>query len=105
MITSNQNPKIKHIRRLLSDRRYRHRQAEYVVEGTRWLAELSRQSARPPELILVTETWQKIEEHQKLLQALGAPVTVVSHSSERKCDGCSQRHRNAQRRRSRAGHS
>ncbi|HBU70131.1 MAG TPA: hypothetical protein DEE98_07095 [Elusimicrobia bacterium] len=39
-ITSAQNQKIKHIRKLLDDRRYRYECGEYVIEGTRALDNL-----------------------------------------------------------------
>jgi len=40
MISSLSNPKVKYVRRLQADRRFRHRQQAFVVEGTRWLKEL-----------------------------------------------------------------
>lgn len=39
MITSTANSKVKHVRRLQQDRRYREREHAYVVEGTRWVQE------------------------------------------------------------------
>ena len=77
MITSSQNPKIKRIRRLLSDRRFRQREGAFVVEGTRWLAEISA-AARRPETILVTARWSEDEDNRRLLEGLGAQGTLVS---------------------------
>jgi TrmH family RNA methyltransferase len=77
MITSNQNPKIKRFRRLLADRRYRQREAAYVVEGTRWLRELV-QAAPPPELVLVGASWQQEKTNAALLDELDAPIALAS---------------------------
>ena len=41
MITRTGNSKVKHARRLQSDRRYREREQLFVVEGTRWLREVA----------------------------------------------------------------
>ncbi|MGD8586760.1 MAG: RNA methyltransferase [Chloroflexota bacterium] len=76
MITSNQNPKIKRIRRLLADRRFRQREGAFVVEGTRWVTELVHWTARP-ELLLASERWLEDEEHARLAAALDAPLVVV----------------------------
>lgn len=40
MISSPSNPKVKFVRRLQSDRRFRSQHQQFVVEGTRWLKEL-----------------------------------------------------------------
>jgi TrmH family RNA methyltransferase len=40
MISSLSNPKVKLVRRLQADRRFRARRQQFVVEGTRWLKEL-----------------------------------------------------------------
>jgi TrmH family RNA methyltransferase len=77
MITSSQNPKIKHIRRLLADRRYRHREGAFVVEGDRWLADLGRGTIRP-QLVLASETWLDDEGHRRLLAALDVRPAVAS---------------------------
>jgi TrmH family RNA methyltransferase len=76
MITSIQNPKIKRIRRLLSDRRFRQREGAFVVEGTRWIAELVDWPARP-QMLLASGTWLANQEHAGLLEVLDAPVYVV----------------------------
>lgn len=56
MITSKSNPKIKYIRRLLADRRFRHEEGAFVVEGTRWINELA-QFQVTPTLMIVTESY------------------------------------------------
>lgn len=77
MITSSQNPKIKRVRRLLSDRRYRHREGAFVVEGARWLAEVAA-GGNPPDLILATESWLADDYNQAILARLPAPATTIS---------------------------
>lgn len=79
MITSSQNPKIKRVRRLLTDRRYRHREAALVVEGTRWLAEVAA-SGHPPELILATESWLVDDDNRTLVSRLQTDPIVISDS-------------------------
>ena len=37
MISSGSNAKIKTVNRLMRERRFRHRQRQFVVEGVRWL--------------------------------------------------------------------
>ena len=63
MITSSQNPTIKRIRRLLANRRFRQREKAFVVEGSRWLAEVSA-SGRQSDTILVTEHWSEDEDNR-----------------------------------------
>ena len=41
MITSRSNAGVKYVRRLLAERRFRHEEGAFVVEGTRWLRELA----------------------------------------------------------------
>lgn len=76
MITSTRNPKIKRIRRLLSDRRFRQREGAFVVEGTRWIAELIDWHGRS-EMLLASEAWLADREHAELLEVLDAPVYVA----------------------------
>lgn len=77
MIISTQNPKVKRIRRLLGDRRFRHREGSYVVEGTRWLAEVSASGLRP-ELVLVTASWLETPDNRELAETLPEPVVESS---------------------------
>lgn len=69
MITSLSNARVKFVRRLQSDRRFRNREKQYVVEGTRWLTELVT-TARPPELLFYTEHWLETAVHTHILQQL-----------------------------------
>ncbi|MCA9918877.1 MAG: RNA methyltransferase [Anaerolineales bacterium] len=69
MITSSSNAKVKGVRRLQTDRRFRNREAQYVVEGTRWLTELVAM-ARLPELLFYTERWLQTAVHANILQQL-----------------------------------
>ena len=77
MIISAQNPKVKRIRRLLNDRRYRHHEGAYVVEGTRWLAEVAA-SGIGPELVLATASWLRVPGNSDLADKLAAPVVQAS---------------------------
>ncbi len=79
MITSTTNPKIKYIRRLLNDRRFRERERAYVVEGRRWLAELAR-LATPPQLVLAVESWLAEEENRRLVEELNISAQPVSEA-------------------------
>lgn len=69
MITSLSNAKVKYVRRLQTDRRFRNRENQYVVEGTRWLTELVTM-ARPAEMLFVTERWLETAVHAQILQQL-----------------------------------
>lgn len=56
MITSTSNSRVKHVRRLQQERRYREREQAYVVEGTRWLQEAA--ASFPTEaLVYYTAQW------------------------------------------------
>ncbi|HSG18871.1 MAG TPA: RNA methyltransferase [Anaerolineae bacterium] len=77
MISSSQNPKLKRVRRLLSDRRFRRREQAFVVEGTRWLAEVVA-SGRQPEIVLVTESWLDSPGNEPLVARLSLEVTMVA---------------------------
>ena len=80
MITSLSNAKVKHVRRLQAERRFRSRENQFVVEGTRWLTELVTQ-ARPAEMLFYTERWLETAVHAQILQQLtslgqSAPLLV-----------------------------
>lgn len=79
MIISTQNPKAKRIRRLLNDRRFRHREGAYVVEGTRWLSEIVASETRP-EFVLATASWLATAPNRDLAQKLAAPVIESSEA-------------------------
>jgi TrmH family RNA methyltransferase len=69
MITSLSNAKVKYVRRLQTDRRFRNRENHFVVEGTRWLTELVTM-ARPAAMLFVTERWLETAVHPQILQQL-----------------------------------
>lgn len=77
MIISTQNPKAKRIRRLLNNRRFRHREGAYVVEGSRWLAEIAASGVRP-ELVLATASWLGAAGNRDLVEKLPEPVAESS---------------------------
>src|SRR5690606_13418428 len=57
-ITSLNNDRVKQVRRLQMDRRYRAREGLFVVEGTRWLADAVQQQVAPMALFY-TGDWRK----------------------------------------------
>lgn len=77
MISSVQNPKVKYIRRLQAEKRFRRREAAFVVEGTRWLTELV-DLAHPLQSVLYTNEWLNSANHADILQQIQAFVQVVS---------------------------
>lgn len=77
MITSTGNSKVKYVRRLQSDRRFREREAAFVVEGTRWLDEVV-QSARSPQLVFYTPAWAEDPQQAQLLQQVEGAAQRVS---------------------------
>ncbi|MFQ5401551.1 MAG: TrmH family RNA methyltransferase [Anaerolineae bacterium] len=77
MITSLTNRKVKFVRRLQNDRRFRVQESAFVVEGVRWLTELQLHACRPI-FVLYTEVWGTVAEHAALLTQLDAPAQQVS---------------------------
>ncbi|MFZ0547070.1 MAG: RNA methyltransferase [Candidatus Promineifilaceae bacterium] len=76
------------MRRLLSDRRFRQRENAFVIEGTRWLAEMVSFKERL-QLVLVTEQWLQGNRH--LLETLNVDESsglqvvteqVIAHASD-----------------------
>ena len=55
-ISSNTNSRVKKIKRLLNDRRFRRSEGLFVVEGTRWMREIA-QTETEPNIWLATEDW------------------------------------------------
>ncbi|MCP4424519.1 MAG: RNA methyltransferase [Chloroflexi bacterium] len=78
MITSLANAKIKYVRRLQAEKRFRTREKAFVVEGTRWAAELVR-LARIPELIFYTEGWRQTAANAHILLQITGPKQTVTH--------------------------
>ncbi len=71
MITSSSNMKVKVVRRLQNDRRFRHREQQFVVEGTRWVTEILGLT-RPTEMLFYTKRWLETAVHNQILQQLTA---------------------------------
>lgn len=76
MITSRANERVKRVRRLLSDKRYRQQEGVFVVEGTRWLAELARTGVQPAE-IYCTPDWLVDADQAALLGPLAVSPVLV----------------------------
>ena len=79
MITSGTNPKVKYVKRLQNDRRFRHLEHTFVVEGTRWLSELITCSLEPQQTFY-TEKWLKTADNIQILQQVEGLKQVVDHS-------------------------
>lgn len=77
MISSLSNPKVKYVRRLQVDRRFRHKERSFVAEGTRWLIEILAHPHRLRQLYFQDE-WSAITEHQQILTQLGVEGQNVS---------------------------
>lgn len=77
MISSLSNPKVKYVRRLQNERRFRSRERAYVIEGTRWFSEIDRQ-ALIPRMVFFTKQWAVLQEHAAILQQMDAPGQAVS---------------------------
>ncbi len=76
-ISSPTNSRVKHIKKLLADRRYRKRENEFVIEGTRWIDEIVHSQTKLS-IWLATEQW--LEENPQLAaqleQQTGRPLTI-----------------------------
>ncbi|HSH02636.1 MAG TPA: RNA methyltransferase [Anaerolineae bacterium] len=86
MITSTTNNKVKYVRRLQNDRRFRHREKQFVIEGTRWFQELPH-APHPPTHIFYTEDWLTQADNHILLepyqnQALPVAPNVMAAMSD-----------------------
>ncbi len=69
MISSISNPKVKKVRRLQVDKRYRASQQQFVVEGTRWIGELASVPALAED-VFYTENWLIQEGHTGLIDRI-----------------------------------
>lgn len=78
MISSPANTQVKRVRRLQRDRRFRAREKAFVIEGTRWLAELV-QWVKSPQIIFYTEDWLNTPTHGDILQQVDAPAQPVTN--------------------------
>jgi RNA methyltransferase, TrmH family len=78
VISSHTNPKIKFVRRLQAERRFRERERAFVAEGTRWLAEVIH-FGLAPHFVLYTPTWSNNDYHRSLLPQIAAPTHPVDN--------------------------
>ncbi|WP_374687798.1 TrmH family RNA methyltransferase [Promineifilum sp.] len=76
MITSRANTQVKYIRRLLAEKRFRHDERAFVVEGTRWLRELAL-AQLTPRALFATPEWAASDEGQGLTAALAVEPALV----------------------------
>lgn len=86
MITSPTNPKLKLVRRLLTERRFREEEQAYVIESTRWLMELPKWGVQP-HFMLFTEAWQNVSAQAALLAQFHAPAYLVEEKILREVSG------------------
>lgn len=75
-ITSLSNDRVKQVRRLQVDRRYRAREGLFVVEGTRSLADTVQQQVAPMALFY-TGDWRKQAGHEEILQQIDPAVQAI----------------------------
>jgi TrmH family RNA methyltransferase len=78
MISSVANAKVKYVRRLQAEKRFRLRENVFVVEGTRWLMELVH-LARVPEMTFYTDEWLTMADNETILQQITGPKQVVTN--------------------------
>lgn len=79
MITSTANSKVKHVRRLQQDRRYREREQSYVVEGTRWVQEAASVFAGEA-TVFNTPEWAGDPQNEALLNSFERRPREVSEA-------------------------
>jgi TrmH family RNA methyltransferase len=77
MISSTTNPKVKFVRRLQRDKRFRQRERAFVIEGTRWLQDVA-QEAVVPLYLFYTTSWAEVPHQAQLLDEMETEATLVS---------------------------
>lgn len=77
MISSLANAKVKYVRRLQAEKRFRLRENVFVVEGTRWITELI-QLERVPEIVFYTDEWLDTADNKPILQQLAGTKQAVT---------------------------
>ena len=77
MISSLSNPKVKYVRRLQSERRFRSREQAFVIEGTRWIFEIDGETIVPT-MLFYTEQWAAQPAHNDILQQISTRGQAVS---------------------------
>ncbi len=68
-ISSPSNARVKYVRRLQNDRRFRQREGLFVVEGSRWITEII-QLHYPAAQLFYTERWVNTAVHAQILQQI-----------------------------------
>jgi TrmH family RNA methyltransferase len=76
MISSLSNPKVKKVRRLQADKRYRSSQKQFIVEGTRWAAELINEPWLQD--VFFTEKWRNQADHGEWLAKMPVQKHLVT---------------------------
>ena len=79
MISSATNPKIKYVRKLQADKRFRIQQQVFVIEGSRWFSELMGQIEKP-KAVYFTERWQETSAQAAILHKTDAPTQLVAEN-------------------------
>ena len=71
MITSTQNPKIKHIRALLTNRQDRQQEKLFVIEGVRLAEEAALAEVKPVEVLFSSDLSSRGQELVSIFSATG----------------------------------
>ncbi|MEJ2746738.1 MAG: RNA methyltransferase [Anaerolineae bacterium] len=77
MISSLTNSKVKYVRRLQAEKRFRLKENKFVVEGTRWITELV-QLVQVPEIVFYTSEWLQTADNALILQQITGLKQVVT---------------------------
>lgn len=77
MISSLANTKVKYVRRLQAEKRFRLKENVFVVEGTRWITELI-QLAQVPVIVFYTDEWLNTAANEIILQQLAGTKQAVT---------------------------
>ncbi|MCB9420701.1 MAG: RNA methyltransferase [Ardenticatenaceae bacterium] len=77
MISSFANAKVKYVRRLQAEKRFRLKENVFVVEGTRWISELI-QLSRIPNIVFYTDEWLNAADNETILQQLAGIKQAVT---------------------------
>lgn len=75
MIESVQNSQVKRVRRLQNSRRFRQKEATFVVEGSRWLEELLTEIDLVT-AVYFTKAWRDVPENEALLTRFATCIEV-----------------------------
>ena len=78
-IASPQNPRVKYLKRIQSDRRFRRREGFFVIETERWLRDCLAQGWQP-ELLLHSEAWALTPAATDLLSQVNGPCLPITPS-------------------------